>query len=125
MLLEVSGGSADVDIAGLQRDVSTLIAKYYDLELREVDSRELVIEVMSLIGKRGLTMSSEFALLLTTLATLQALGSAVDPEFHFVDSVKPFAERLVKEQLRPDNVAKGFASTLRHSFRALRGFPRT
>ena len=124
VLLEVSGGSADVDIAGLQRDVSTLIAKYYDLELSEVDSRELVIEVMSLIGKRGLTMSSEFALLLTTLATLQALGSAVDPQFHFVDSVKPFAERIVKEQLRPDNVAKGLTSTLRHSFRALQGLPR-
>ena len=80
VLLEVSGGGADVDIAGLQRDVATLIAKYYDLELHEVDSKELVVEVMSLIGKRGLTMSSEFALLLTTLATLQALGSAVDPE---------------------------------------------
>jgi len=123
VLLEVSGGSADVDVAGLQRDVSTLIAKYYDLELKEVDSKELVVEVMSLIGKRGLTMSSEFALLLTTLATLQALGSAVDPEFHFVNSVRPFAERLVKEQMRPDVVARGFASTLRHSLRALKGLP--
>jgi ubiquinone biosynthesis protein len=123
VLLEVSGGSADVDIVGLQRDVAALIAKYYDLELREVDSKELVVEVMSLIGKRGLTMSSEFALLLTTLATLQALGSAVDPEFHFVDSVTPFAERLVKEQMRPDVVARGFASTMRHSLRALKGLP--
>jgi len=123
VLLEVSGGGADVDIAGLQRDVATLIAKYYDLELHEVDSKELVVEVLSLIGKRGLTMSSEFALLLTTLATLQALGSAVDPEFHFVNSVRPFAERLVKEQLRPDVVARGFATTMRHSLRALKGLP--
>jgi ubiquinone biosynthesis protein len=123
VLLEVSGGGADVDIAGLQRDVATLIAKYYDLELHEVDSRELVVEVMSLIGRRGLTMSSEFALLLTTLATLQALGSAVDPQFHFVKSVQPFAERLVKEQLRPDVVARGMASTVRHTLRALKGLP--
>jgi ubiquinone biosynthesis protein len=123
VLLEVSGGGADVDIAGLQRDVATLIAKYYDLELHEVDSKELVVEVMSLIGKRGLTMSSEFALLLTTLATLQALGSAVDPQFHFVDSVTPFAERLVKEQMRPDAIVRGFASSVRHSLRALKGLP--
>ncbi len=123
VLLEVSGGGADVDIAGLQRDVAALIAKYYDLELQEVDSKELVIEVMSLIGKRGLTMSSEFALLLTTLATLQALGSAVDPGFHFVNSVRPFAERLVKEQMRPEAVIRGFASTMRHSMRALKGLP--
>jgi ubiquinone biosynthesis protein len=47
----------------------------------------------------------------------------VDPEFHFVESVTPFAERLVKEQMRPDVVARGFASTLRHSLRALKGLP--
>ena len=123
VLLEVSGGGANVDIAGLQRDVATLIAKYYDLELHEVDSKELVVEVMSLIGRRGLTMSSEFALLLTTLATLQALGSAVDPQFHFVNSVRPFAERLVKEQLKPEVIARGFAATLRHTLHAMKGLP--
>jgi ubiquinone biosynthesis protein len=123
VLLEVSGGVADVDIVGLQRDVSTLIAKYYDLQLHEVDSRELVVEIMSLVGKRGLTMDSEFALLLTTLATLQALGTAVDPQFHFVESVQPFAQRLVEEQMKPAAVAKGFYSTLRRSLKAFQTFP--
>jgi ubiquinone biosynthesis protein len=123
VLLEVSGGVADVDVAGLQNDVATLIAKYYDLELREVDSKELVVEVMSLIGKRGLTMHSEFALLLTTLATLQALGTAVDPFFHFVESVQPFARRLVEEQMKPAAIAQGFASTLRRSMKALQNLP--
>jgi ubiquinone biosynthesis protein len=123
VLLEVSGGVADVDVVGLQRDVATLIAKYYDLQLHEVDSRELVVEIMSLVGKRGLTMDSEFALLLTTLATLQALGTAVDPQFHFVESVQPFAQRLVEEQMKPAAVAKGFFSTVRRSFKAFQTFP--
>jgi len=123
ILLEVSGSSADIDIIALQRDVSELIGKYYDLELREVDSKELIVEVMSLIGKRGLTMSSEFALLLTTFATLQALGTSVDPRFHFVDSVSPFARRLVEEQMKPDAIFQGVTATLRRAGRALQNLP--
>jgi len=124
ILLEVSGGSGgDVDIVGLQKDVGLLIGKYYDLQLHEVDSKQLVVEVMSLIGKRGLSLSSEFALLLTTFATLQALGKSVDPGFHFVDSVQPFARRIVEEQLRPRSLASGFASTVRRTTRALQNLP--
>jgi ubiquinone biosynthesis protein len=103
--------------------VAVLIAKYYDLRLHEVDARELVVEIMSLIGRRGLTISSEFALLLTTLATIQALGSAVDPQFHFVESVQPFARRIVEEQTEPAAIAKGFMATVRRTMRAMQGFP--
>ena len=93
------------------------------MELHEVDSKTLIVEVMSLIGKRGLTMSREFALLLTTFATLQALGTSVDPRFHFVDSVSPFARRLVEEQMKPEALLQGFASTLRRAGRALQNLP--
>jgi ubiquinone biosynthesis protein len=124
VLLDVSsGGSADTDIAGLQRDVTSLVNKYYDLELHEVDSREMVLEIMSLVGRHGLTMDSEFALLLTTLATIQALGTSVDPDFHFVDSVRPFAERIVEEQLQPASLTRGMAATLRRTFKAAQVFP--
>lgn len=123
ILLEVSGGAASVDVVGLQKDVAVLVGKYYDLELHEVNSKELVVEIMSTIGKRGLSLSSEFALLLTTFATLQALGSSVDPRFHFVDSVQPFARKIVEEQLKPKNLAQGFASTVRRTTRALQNLP--
>ena len=123
VLLEVSGGSADIDILALRRDVSALIGKYYDMELHEVDSKTLIVEVMSLIGNRGLTMSSEFALLLTTFATLQALGTSVDPRFHFVDSVSPFARRLIEEQMKPEAIFQNLASTIRRAGRALQHLP--
>ena len=123
ILLEVSGATADVDAVGLKRDVSALISKYYDMKLHEVDTHELVNEIMSLIGKRGLTLPSEFALLLTTLATIQALGTSVDPQFHFVESVTPFARRIVDEQLTPTAMMQGWASTLRKTAKAVQGLP--
>lgn len=123
ILLEVSGGVADVDVVGLKRDVGALITKYYDLRLRQVDSRELVNEILSLIGKRGLRVESEFALLLTTLSTLQAMGSALDPEFHFVDSVQPFVRRIVEEQVQPTRISKNLVSLLRRTMRAAQGLP--
>jgi len=123
ILLEVSRSTADTDAVGLKRDVSNLIRKYYNLKLNEVDTRELLFEIMSLIGRRGLTLDSEFALLLTTLATIQSLGTNVDPEFHFVDSVTPFAKRIIEEQTHPAAMAKGFTSTVRRTMKALQGLP--
>ena len=111
--LEVSAGSADVDIAGLKRDVTALIASTTTCGSTRSSREEMVIEMMSLVGKRGLTMSSEFALLLTTLATIQALGTSVDPQFHFVESVQPFARRLVEEQMQPDDDHQDLIATLR------------
>jgi ubiquinone biosynthesis protein len=123
ILLEVSRSTADTDAVGLKRDVTNLIRKYYNLKLNEVDTRELVFEIMSLIGRRGLTLDSEFALLLTTLATVQSLGTNVDPEFHFVESVTPFARRIIEEQTNPANMAKGFTATVRRTMKALQGLP--
>jgi ubiquinone biosynthesis protein len=123
ILLEVSRSTADTDAVGLKRDVTNLIRKYYNLKLNEVDTRELVFEIMSLIGRRGLTLDSEFALLLTTLATIQSLGTNVDPEFHFVESVTPFARRIIEEQTNPANMAKGFTATVRRTMKALQGLP--
>ncbi|MBW6467840.1 MAG: AarF/ABC1/UbiB kinase family protein [Coriobacteriia bacterium] len=123
ILLEVSRSTADVDAVGLKRDVTNLIRKYYNLQLNEVDTRELLFEIMSLIGRRGLTLESEFALLLTTLATIQSLGTNVDPEFHFVDSVTPFAKRIIEEQTNPATMAKGLTATVRRTMKALQGLP--
>ena len=123
VLVEVSTGSAYVDTAGLKRDVTTLINKYYDMRLHEVESVEMFTEVMSLVGKRGLTMSSEFALLLTTLATIQGLGTLIDPQFHFVESVQPFARRIVEEQFQPATITKTLISTFRSAMRAVQGLP--
>ncbi len=123
ILLEVSGNVADVDVVGLKRDVTSLIGKYYDLKLHEVDSRELVGEVLSLIGKRSLRVESEFALLLTTLSTLQAMGTALDPEFHFVESVQPFVRRIVEEQIQPTKLSRNLIKLLRRVMRVGEGLP--
>ena len=123
VLLEVSTGNADVEIAALRNDVTELIDKYYDKALHEVNSKELVVEVMSLVGKNGLALSSDFAVLLTTLATLQALGSAIDPSFHFVESVQPFARQIIAEQTEPWAIGKGLLSTMRGTMKAMQGFP--
>jgi ubiquinone biosynthesis protein len=123
VLTEVSTGSAYVDTAGLKRDVTALIAKYYDMRLHEVEPKEMFTEVMSLVGKRGLTLSSEFALLLTTLATIQGLGTAIDPQFHFVESVQPFARRIVEEQFQPTTITKTLIATFRGAMKAMQGLP--
>jgi len=47
----------------------------------------------------------------------------VDPTFHFVESVRPFAERLIADEMEPTALAKGFASTMRSAMKSMQALP--
>ena len=61
--------------------------------------------------------------MLTTLSTLQALGSALDPEFHFVESVQPFVRRIVEDQIRPTKISRNLVKAFLKGMRAAQGLP--
>ncbi len=123
MLVEAAGSPGDIDVALLQRDVSHLLAKYYNRPLHEIRMRELVREVFSLVRDHHLVMSSELALLFATLAVLEGLGTRLDPEFDFVEVVTPFARRIAAERTDPRTLAHQMAVALRRGGKVITELP--
>lgn len=112
-LVEAAGTPGDLDVAELEMEVSRLINKYYNRSLREVHIGELISEVLNLVRQHHLMMSSELALLLTTLAVLEGLGTQLDPNFDFVAVTAPFARKMTDARMEP----RAFLRTLMRSFR--------
>lgn len=123
VLLEASRSGPDVDPAELQIEISRMIAKYYNQALGDIQMSVLLTEVMDLIRVHGLHLPSEFAVLLSTLAVLEGVGTQLHPEFDFVAVTAPMAREIVAERTEPRNIARTLARSLVTSARVLSDLP--
>jgi ubiquinone biosynthesis protein len=122
-LVGAANSPADINVPELEREVSRLIAKYYDMALNEVDVGELIAEVLTMVRKHGLAMSPELAVLLATLVVLEGLGDKLDPDFDFVSVTAPFARKIISERYQPRAMAQTAASTMRRLARLTTDLP--
>jgi ubiquinone biosynthesis protein len=122
-LLDGANSRGDIDVAALEREVSHLIAKYYNKSLREVHAGELISEVMQLVQNHHLAMSSELAVLLATLVVLEGLGARLDPTFDFVDATTPFARAIIARRYEPGEIAQSLSRSLRRTSRLVTEMP--
>jgi len=116
-LLDAAGNPSDANATDLERDVSRLITKYYNRPLGQIRIGELVAEVLDLVRNHHLLLSSELALLLTTLGVLEGLGRQLDPTFDFVAVTAPFARKITSERMSPHSLSRGFTQSARRLIR--------
>lgn len=122
-LVEAAGTPGDLDVAALELEVSRLIGKYYNRSLREVHIGQLISEVLNLIRLHHLMMSSELAVLLTTLAVLEGLGTQLDPNFDFVAVTAPFARKMADARMEPRALFRSLTRTLRRNAKMFSDLP--
>ena len=122
-LLNAAGNPGDIDVAELERDVSRLITKYYNKSLNQIRIGELIGEVLDLVRDHHLMLSSELALLLTTLVVLEGLGRLLDPTFDFVAVTSPFARKITTARMSPAALSRSFSQSLRRLVRVGQELP--
>jgi ubiquinone biosynthesis protein len=116
-LVNGAGNPGDIDVAELERDVSRLITKYYNKSLQQIRIGELINEVLDLVRDHHLMLSSELAMLLTTLVVLEGLGRLLDPRFDFVAVTAPFARKITTARMSPQALTRTFSQSLRRIVR--------
>jgi len=122
-LFAAAGSPGEIDLAELEREVSRLITKYYNKALNEIRIGELISEVLGLVRDHHLLLSSELAMLLTTLVVLEGLGRLLDPNFDFVAVTAPFARRITNARMAPDAVARSLMRSARRIMRIATDMP--
>gem|GEM_PF-4102450 len=115
----------EIDEVSLYREVDRLISKYHGVELGRIEFGPLMNETLGLIRGHALGVPADFALLLSTLAVLEGVGTMLDPSFDFAKTAKPFADAVMRERLQPDVVARKATRSFRHAIRILEMLPDT
>ncbi|HET9463576.1 MAG TPA: AarF/UbiB family protein [Thiobacillus sp.] len=123
VLLDWSGESVS-DEDRLSYDVTELLQNYDDLQLKDVKIGALLNDITALMRENNLVLPADLTLLFKTLITLEGLGQQLDPEFHMIDHVTPFVERIIQQRYTPKALLARGRKSMRETLDVLADVPR-
>jgi ubiquinone biosynthesis protein len=123
VLLDWSGESVN-DEDRLAYDVAELLQSYDDLQLKDVKIGGLLNDITALMRDNNLVLPADLTLLFKTLITLEGLGQQLDPEFHMIDHVTPFVERIIQQRYTPQALLARGRKSIRDTLEVLADVPR-
>jgi ubiquinone biosynthesis protein len=121
--LDMTESTGDVDVAALERDLAALIEMYGGVPLEDLSATEVLSDVVRTASRHRLRLPSNLMLLIKALVTIEGVGLRLDPTFKIVEHAAPLAERLWRDQYRPDILAHRAWRNLQHSLSAARRLP--
>jgi predicted unusual protein kinase regulating ubiquinone biosynthesis (AarF/ABC1/UbiB family) len=81
--------------------VEDLFKEYLGLKLSEVHFKELTYELADVVYEYQFKIPSRFTYMIRALMELEGIGVAIDPDFNFIDTARPFARQyLFKRETR-------------------------
>jgi ubiquinone biosynthesis protein len=123
VLLDWSGDSV-LDEDRLAYDVAELLQSYDDLQLKDVKIGGLLNDITALMRDNNLVLPADLTLLFKTLITLEGLGQQLDPEFHMIDHVTPFVERIIQQRYTPRALVARGRKSVREAMEVVADLPR-
>jgi ubiquinone biosynthesis protein len=124
-LLDLGLARGPVDRAGLRTDLDHLLAPWYDQPLSEIPLGAVLQETLAVVRRRRLQLPSHLALLFKTLIMDEGLAVRLDPDFVMIDTLAPYAERLVVRQYSPARWVRRFGRAGLDAARLATELPRT
>ncbi|MEO0409477.1 MAG: AarF/ABC1/UbiB kinase family protein [Cyanobacteria bacterium P01_A01_bin.135] len=91
-----------VNLIQLESDYDTLMRKYHNLSLDELDFSQAFYEVLQAARRNHLRWPSNMGLYAKALANLEGLGRKFNPNVNLLDEVQPLVTDLFRQQLLGD-----------------------
>jgi len=104
--------------------VTELLQSYDDLQLKDVKIGGLLNDITALMRDNNLLLPADLILLFKTLITLEGLGQQLDPEFHMIDHVTPFVERIIQQRYTPGALFARGRKSVREALEVVADLPR-
>ena len=94
------------DVAKLTTDVEQIVGAYWNLPLKEIPFRMVVLKVFDLFRSHHVRPPSGFVLTLKSLMTVESFAGSMDPDFNIVEALKPYARRTAMRALEPRHMLR-------------------
>ena len=95
----------DINYDKLRSDVEEIIDKYYGHPLNTLNMSEAVNDFFTLTYLHHIRIPSDLTMLGKTFLAVEGVVETLNPEFNIIDVIEPFGEKLIKERLKPKNLA--------------------
>ena len=114
----------ETDLHKLQRDLSILKTKYYDVALENMSLGEIFLDLFEVAYRHKITIPSEITVLGKTILTVEGLISKLDPNMRIMDGVEPFGRQLIRERYSPSSILKNTWESISENAEILANIPK-
>jgi len=94
------------------REISSLVATFHDVDVRQINIGQLIFNVIGIANKNELKAPAELAMLAKTLLHLDGVTRRLDPEYDPHTVIRDYAERLMVQKLAQKFAPRNFYPAL-------------
>lgn len=127
LVLKVGKPIKEVDLEAFHSDIEDVIFKYADVPLEQISLGELMNDLLHISFRHQIRMPKALTLLGKTFITMESIIGDLDSGLSMIDMAEPFGKELIKNRLKPRNLAKElegkareFYETLSHTRKAVK-----
>ena len=111
------------DIHKLKREIIRFVNIYAYMPLEKLNAADVLQDLLNLLINNGIKLPPEFYLLIKAIATIEGIARDLVPDFIFMDYVKPYVERLIKQRYDPRKIALDMGETTVEFYKLARDLP--
>jgi len=94
------------------REISTIVAQFHDIDVRQINVGQLLFNVISIANNNELKAPAELAMLAKTMLHLDGVTRRLDPEYDPHTVIRDYAERLMSQKLAQKFAPRNFYPAL-------------
>jgi ubiquinone biosynthesis protein len=95
-----------VDMASLKDELSDFIAEYHNVTLEKMDLGLMIHRIINIARKNNMRIPTDMVLLGKALVTVKSFSEELDPKFNLFKSIRPFFDKMKKQEFSPKNFIK-------------------
>ena len=122
-LLNLTTYNTRPNIEVLEDQVGDLIDTQLSKEIEQIDSAQLLNEILSVVSENKLALKPQIYLMLKALATVEGVARQLDPHFRLVDHIRVFAKKLWLKRMNPSRISQDTLNYISDSLGILKDLP--
>ncbi|TVP64125.1 MAG: AarF/ABC1/UbiB kinase family protein [Nodularia sp. (in: Bacteria)] len=111
LTLQLANSSQPVILSRLENDYDRMLRKYHNVNLGEMNFSQVIYEILQVARNNKIRLPSNMGLYAKTLANLEGVARAFNPEVNLFDEIQPLITDLFQRQLLGDNPVRSLLRT--------------
>lgn len=121
---ELSQNYDPVNTEKFARDLRDLIAPYFGLTFKNINTGKLLMDSASLAARYQIQLPAELMLFFKSIVTVEGMGREIVEDFDVLSQTLEIASEIIKAKYDPQRVVKDLAVVLKDSATLLKDLPK-
>lgn len=122
--IELAPYNEKTDIDQFARDLRDLIAPYFGLSFKNVNTGRVLMESTSIAARNGVAVPRDLMLFFKSVVTIEGMGRVIVKDFDILSQILEISDEIVKAKYDPSKMLKEVAFMFKDSGNLLISLPR-